>query len=147
MKKYFNLKRYKELLELEQSGKLSSFNDELVNLCTNVEKQIIYNRKNDYFKLIDNYLSQVISPHDFRIQLSEMTFQDARNANVILKDFQKLEVFTLETDCNQFMSVMFRIIELCEGYYEMWFDTTELMPEDKFYKLVKDYYTQLEIYK
>ena len=147
MKKYFNLKRYKELLELEQSGKLSSFNDELVNLCTNVEKQIIYNRKNDYFKLIDNYLSQVISPHDFRIQLSEMTFQDARNANVILKDFQKLEVFTLATDLEQFINLIFEIITLCKEYYEMWDDRTELMPEDEFYNLVSQYFFELEKFK
>ena len=50
MKKYFNLKRYKELLELEEKGEISCFNSELVSLCANVERQIIYNRKKEYFE-------------------------------------------------------------------------------------------------
>ena len=98
MIKNFNLKRYKELLELKERGEISSFNSELVSLGASVQDQIIYNRKKEYFILIDNYLSRVIAPHDFRIKFSEMTSQDVRNANAILGDFEKLEVFTLATD-------------------------------------------------
>lgn len=147
MNNYFNTDRYKELLELEKSGKFSSFNIELISLAANVEKQVIYNRKKDYFMLIDHYLSQVISPHDFRVKFSKMVREDARNANVILEDFQKLEVFTLATDLEQFTNSMFEIETLCGDYYEMLDDTTELMPEDEFYNLVSQYYIQLEKFK
>ena len=106
MKKYFNLKRYKELLELEEKGEISCFNSELVSLCANVERQIIYNRKKEYFIVIDNYLNQVIAPDDFQSKISKMVFQDTRNADAIIKDFQKLEVFTLATDLEQFYNLV-----------------------------------------
>ena len=35
-----------------------------------------------------------------------MVFQDTRNADAIIKDFQKLEVFTLATDLEQFYNLV-----------------------------------------
>ena len=59
MKKHFNLSRYKELLQLEESGKdslLDKTSVELLSYKANIEDQISYNRKENYFSLIDKYL-------------------------------------------------------------------------------------------
>jgi hypothetical protein len=56
MTKYFNLVRYKELLQLEESGKHSVFDKTLLELLTyqaSIENQVSYNQKENYFSLIE----------------------------------------------------------------------------------------------
>lgn len=65
MEKNFNLSRYKELLQLEEKGVISFLNLELVTYEASVANQIRYNRKNDYFILIYEYLNQIITPYEF----------------------------------------------------------------------------------
>ena len=66
MEKRFNLLRYKELLKIEKNGKFSFLDLELLGLKASLAKQMFYTRKKDYFLLIEEYLSRIISPSAFR---------------------------------------------------------------------------------
>ena len=145
MKKHFNLSRYKELLQLEESGKDSLFDKtflELLSYKANIEDQISYNRKENYFSLIDKYLSRVIAPHEFRSKFLEMENQDSRTASIIMQDFRELEVFTLADDLEEFSDLISQISTLCFGYYEVWDGTMKRMSESEFYNLVNNCYLQ-----
>ena len=63
MKKHFNLSRYKKLLKLKERGKYSLLDETFLELLTyqvSIENQISYNQKENYFSLIEKYLSRVI---------------------------------------------------------------------------------------
>ena len=56
MNKYFNVSRYKELLELAENNKSSSTTKdffELLKYQADVQNEIHYNRRNDYFFLLN----------------------------------------------------------------------------------------------
>ena len=92
MEKPFNLARYKELLKLHKNGSISLLDElgiEYLSYSGSVTSQISYNRKGDYFLLINQYLSQTITPYEFRSQFLEMENQDSKKANVILRDFKQ----------------------------------------------------------
>ena len=143
MEKYFNLSRYKELLKLEVNGYITFLDLELLSFKASVAKQICYNRKKDYFLLIDEYLSQVISPYEFRSKFLQMKKEDSKESTIILEDFKKLEVFTLAKNLEKFSDLISEISTLCFEYDEVWDGTMELMSESEFYSLINHYYLQL----
>lgn len=139
MTKYFNLLSYKELLELDQDGKISIPDNnylELVSLKANVHRQIAYNRKEVYCSLVENYLNNLITPTYFRSKCREMTLQDLEIAYRILQDFEKLEVLTLSKNLNQFHQPMDEISNLCMEYDG---DTSE----SDFYSWVKSEFLKI----
>jgi len=147
MTKYFNLSRYKELLQLEESVKDSLLDKTFVELLSyqaSIGGQISYNRKENYFSLIDKYLNRVIAPNEFRSKFLEMEKQDSRAVDIILEDFQELEVFTLADDLKEFSDFKIEISTLCFGYYEVWDGTMERMSESEFYNLVNNCYLQFQ---
>lgn len=75
MANQFNLERYKELLELQKSNKITFLDRELVTYQANIESQIYYNRKEDYFSLMEKYLKGKIVGHEFRSKFREMEKQ------------------------------------------------------------------------
>ena len=119
MKKYFNLSRYKELLKLKQKGEISFLDLELLSLQASVQQQMCYNRKKDYFILIDKYLSQIISSSEFRSKFLQMEKEDSEKSTLILEDFQELEVFTLAKDREKFSNLIFKISTLCFEYNKL----------------------------
>ena len=123
MTKNFNVVRYQELLKLEENGKISFLDLELLTYQASIEDQISYNQKEKYFSLIEQYLSRVIAPHEFRLKFSEMENQDSRTAGLILKDFQQLEVFTLADDHKEFSDL---ISEISTNNFES--DVTGITP-------------------
>ena len=144
MENYFNLSRYKELLELEEKDEISSWDRELLSYRASVANQIIYSRKKDYFILIDEYLTQAIIPDDFRLKFLEMEKDDSSKALLILENFQKLEVFTIVKDLEKFSDLIDEISTLCLEFYEVWDGTIDPMPESEFYSLINNYYLQLQ---
>ena len=74
--------------------------------------QISYNQKENYFSLIEKYLSRVTTLRKFRLKFSEMEKQDSRTADIVLKDFQELEVFTLADDLKEFYDLKSEISTL-----------------------------------
>ena len=87
MEKSFNLSRYKELLKLEANGDITFLDLELLSFKASVAQQMRYNRKEDYFFLIDEYLSRVISPYEFRSKFLQMKKEDSKKSIIILEDF------------------------------------------------------------
>ena len=73
-----------------------------------------------------------------------MEKQDSRTADIILKDFQELEVFTLADDLKEFSELKSEISTLCFGYYKVWDGTMEPMSESEFYNLVNNSYFQFQ---
>lgn len=147
MEKYFNLSRYKELLKLEENGKISFLDLELLSFKGSIAEQMCYNRKKDYFILIDEYLSRVITPYEFRSKFLQMEKEDSEKSTIILQDFQKLELFTLAKDLEQFSDLIGQISTLCFEYSELWDGTMEPMSESEFYYLVNNHYLQLRNFK
>jgi len=143
MANQFNLARYKELLELEKSNKITFLDLELLTYGASIESQICYNRKENYFSLIEKYLRGKIAGHEFRSKFLEMEKQDGRTAYIIKQDFQKLEVFTLADDLEEFSYLTGEISTLCLEYDEIWDGTMERMSESEFYSLVNKHYFQL----
>jgi hypothetical protein len=87
MRKQFNLSRYKELLELEKSGKINYWDYELLTYRANVEAQISFDCKEDYFSLIEKYLRGEITGHEFRSKFQKMIDQDEKTGFIIMQDF------------------------------------------------------------
>ena len=113
---------------------------ELLSYKLSVAEQIYYNRKKDYFLLIHEYLSRVITPYKFRSKFLQMKREDSKKATIILEDFQELEVFTLAEDLEKFSDSMNQISTLCFEYDEVWDGTMERMSESEFYYLVNNHY-------
>ncbi len=143
MANQFNLARYKELLELEKSNKITFLNLELVTYEASIEFQICYNNKENYFSLIDKYLIENISGYEFRSKFLEIEKRNSQTSYVIGQDFQNLEVFTLSDDLEEFSNLLVEISTLCLEYDETLDDTLERMSESEFYFLINRYYFQL----
>lgn len=144
MKKKFNLSAYKQLLELEENGKISFLDEKYNELCDyreSVQVQIMFNLKADY--LIEKYLNRVVAPHEFRLKFLEMEKQALRTADTILQDFRELENFTLAENIDKFPRLIGKIYDLCFDFYEVG-DGGEPMSETKFRSLVNNYYLQLQ---
>ena len=151
MEKNFNISRYKELLKLEKeesvetvATELTPLFLELVSYRASVESQISYNRKNDYFILIQEYLRRIISPYEFRSKFLQMTKENTKKSALILENFKKLEVFTLAKDLEDFANLTDEIAVLCLEYDVIWDETVERMSESEFYSLVNKHYLQLK---
>ena len=144
MENYFNLTRYKELLELEKKGEISYLHSDLVSYEASISKQIAYNRKQDYLILIHEYLNQVITPDDFRSKFLQMGDDDTAEADLILKNFQELEVFTFGKDLEKFSGLNVAISILCLEFDEIWDGTIEPMSESEFYSLVNNCYVKFQ---
>ena len=141
--KNFNLSHYKELLQRKKKGIISFLDLELVTYEASIAHQIGYNRKNDYFILIYNYLSQIITPYEFRSKFLQMRKNDSAKAETILKNFQELKVFTIAKDLKKFSDLISQISTLCFEFDELWDGTMKPMSENEFYSLVNDQYLQL----
>ena len=71
-----NLLRSKELLKLDQDGKIPISDEnflELLDLRIDVYAHIVYNRKEVYPSLVEHYLNKLITPRYFRSKCREMT--------------------------------------------------------------------------
>ena len=79
---------------------------ELLNYRASIEEQITYDRKKDYFLLINKYLSQFITPSEFRLQYLKMEEEDSKKATIILQDYQQLKVFSLLENLDEFSNLM-----------------------------------------
>jgi hypothetical protein len=142
MKKKFNFTGYKELAAMKNCGEIVFLDAnyfKLLRYQTSVGKQLIYNRKEDYYSIINKYLNKTLTLFEFRTQFLDMEKEDLDEGGVILENIQELEVFYLVEDLEKFSRLIVEIIDLCEDYYII-----EIMPETEFYFLVKKYYHPLQ---
>ena len=142
MKKKFYFTGYKELVNMENCGKIVFLDAnyfKLLRYQTSVGKQLIDNRKEDYYSIINKYFNKTLTLLEFRTQFLDMEKEDIEKGYIILGNIQELEVFYLVEDLEKFSRLIGEIIDLCEDYYII-----EPMPETEFYVLVKKYYHQLQ---
>jgi hypothetical protein len=142
MKKKFNFTGYKELIDMKNCEEIVFLDAnyfKLLRYQTSVGKQLIYNRKEDYYSIINKYLNKTLTLLEFRTQFLDMEKEDIEKGYVILENIQELEVFYLVEDLEKFSRLIGEIIDLCEDYYII-----ETMPKTEFYFLVKKYYHQLQ---
>ena len=78
-----------------------------------------YNRKKDYFILIDQYLSRIIPPYEFRSKFLQMQKDESAKATIILENFQELKVFTLAKDLEKFSDLISQVSTLWLGFDEV----------------------------
>lgn len=139
----FNLAQYKELLDVEKNDKFDSFVDpnfvELLSLEVSIQSQISYNRREDYFSLIEKYLVGKIEIYEFESKFTKMENEYIEIANKIPQDFEELEVFKLADCIEEFSDLILDISELWFGYYE-----PEGQLENQFSNAVKNCYAQLQ---
>ena len=151
MNNTFNITRYRELVEKETTlanEKKDLFYEnrsefiELLEYRASVERQISYNRKNDYFLLISKYLNQLITPSEFRNEFLEMEKQDSTKAEKILQDFQQLSFFSLVENLEEFSNLTDQISDLCFELIELGYG--EGLSEDEFHDSVNNLCLQLK---
>ena len=146
MANYFNLSRYKELLNLKKNNKISFLDEDFMELLiykSNVAEQISYDRKEAYFLLISKFLDRSITISDFNSQIKELQEQDNRKSKIILENFEELQAFSLASDLNIFSNSIHYISEGCLDYYESFVDLKPIT-KDELYDLVNKYYSQLQ---
>jgi hypothetical protein len=142
MKKKFNFIGYKELVDMGNCGKIVFLDAnyfKLIRYQNSLGKQLIYNRKEDYYSIINKYLNKTLTLLEFRTQFLDMEEEDMGKGDVILGNIQELEMFYLVEDLEKFSRLIGEISGLCEDYYII-----EPMPETEFYFCVNKYYHPLE---
>jgi hypothetical protein len=120
MKKKFNFTGYKELIDMKNCEEIVFLDAnyfKLLRYQTSVGKQLIYNRKEDYYSIINKYLNKTLTLLEFRTQFLDMEKEDIEKGYVILENIQELEVFYLVEDFEKFSRLIGKIIDLCEDYY------------------------------
>lgn len=142
MKKKFNLTGYKELVDMKNCGEIVFLDAnyfKLLRYRISVTDQLIYNRKEDYYSIINNYLNKTLTLDEFRTQFLNLQDEDIDKKVVILGNIEEFEVFYLVEDLEKFSRLISEITTLCEEYYVL-----EPMSETEFYFLVNKYYHPLQ---
>ena len=115
MKKKFNLTGYIDLIKMQHSGELV-FSDanyfKLLGYRTSVTDQLMYNRKEEYYSIINKYLNKTLTLKEFRTQFLNLQDEDIDKKMVILGNIQELEVFYLVEDLERFSRLIDEIIDL-----------------------------------
>jgi len=96
MSNNLNLKHYLELLgkqDLTETDEL-----QLLSYGALVERQISYNRKDEYFSLIRQYLAKKINPSTFRGKFLEMQKEDDDTTQIIKEDFEQLSNLSIDLE-------------------------------------------------
>ena len=95
----FNLKNYLELLNKQDLTETDQF--QLLSYGALVERQISYNRKEEYFSLIKEYLAKKISPSIFRGKFLKIQEQDNDINQIMKKDFEQLSNFSIDLELEE----------------------------------------------
>jgi len=96
MSNNFNLKHYLELLGKQDLTEMDEL--QLLSYGALVERQISYNRKDEYFSLIRQYLAKKINPSTFRGKFLEMQKADDDTTKIIKEDFEQLSNISIDLE-------------------------------------------------
>jgi len=142
----FNINRYKELTDLENS-KVDNLEYalviELLKLRIEVEDQITYNHKNNYLTLIQEYLDKKILFNVFRAEFMALIREDSKKLNNLLQDFEALSNLWIELNIEDFTEPIDDIYDLCLGFCEL---DGNGMSEEECQKIVDKYIFKLQKY-
>ena len=151
MKITFDMDRYNELLEKEkslsqQSNSLIFENkDEFIELLSygaRVENQIYYERKEDYYSLISQYIEKVVTPPIFQSEFLKMEKEDAKTAKMITNDFKQLVSFSVDLKAVEFSSLIGEISNISMVACE--FSPEEGISDQKFRKSIEKTFLQMQ---
>lgn len=137
--------RYKELIKLEKNNSLSDDQFfEWVKYGAMVESQVIYNRKQKYFLLIDKYCNRQISYSEFQSLFSLTEKEQSAEINIIYDDIENFN-FNLADDVLKISDLITKISLMCV-YFNEPYDTKYEMEKAEilFYSLVKKHYLKLQ---
>lgn len=121
MKITFDIDRYNELLEKEK--RLSQENNplilenkdefiELLSYGARVKNQISYERNQDYYSLISQYIDKVVTAPIFQSEFLKMEKEEAKAAKIITDDFKQLARFLVDFKAVEFSSLIEDISEI-----------------------------------
>lgn len=99
MSKNFNLKNYVELLNKQNLTETDQL--QLLSYGALVERQISYNRREEYFSLIKEYLAKKINPSTFRGKFLKMQKQDDDTAQIMKENFEQLSNFSIDLELEE----------------------------------------------
>ena len=99
MSNNFNLKNYVELLNKQDLVETDQL--QLFSYVALIEQQISYNRKEEYFSLIKNYLAKKINPNTFKGKFLKMWKQDYDTAQIMKEDFEQLSNFSIDLELEE----------------------------------------------
>ena len=119
---------------------------ELSTYHADVESQINFNRKEEYFLLVDQYLRQQIDSYEFRRLFLIMHNEDSEATYIICSNLQTLETFKLVNHLSKISDLITEISILCLDFSQTYEETeTEIAESEiKFYSLVKKHYLKLQ---
>lgn len=151
MKITFDIDRYNELLEKEK--RLSQENNslifenkdefiELLSYGARVKDQISYERNQDYYSLISQYIDKVVTAPIFQSEFLKMEKEDAKAAKIITDDFKQLARFSVDLKAVEFSSLLEDISEVSMVAYE--FGPEEGISDQKFRKSIEKTFLQIQ---
>ena len=151
MKITFDIDRYNELLEKEKrlSQKNNSLifenKDEFIELLSygaRVKDQISYERNQDYYSLISQYIDKVVTAPIFQSEFLKMEKEDAKAAKIITDDFKQLARFSVDLKAVEFSSLIEDISEVSMVACE--FGPEEGISDQKFRKSIEKTFLQIQ---
>ena len=151
MKITFDIDRYNELLEKEK--RLSQENNslifenkdefiELLSYGARVKDQISYERNQDYYYLISQYIDKVVTAPIFQSEFLKMEKEDAKAAKIITDDFKQLARFSVDLKAVEFSSLIEDISEVSMVACE--FGPEEGISDQKFRKSIEKTFLQIQ---
>ena len=96
MSNNFNLKHYLDVLGKQDLTEMDEL--QLLSYGALVERQISYNRKDEYFSLIRQYLAKKINPSTFRGKFLEMQKADDDTTKIIKENFEQLSNISIDLE-------------------------------------------------
>lgn len=95
MSNSFNLQNYIELFNKSDLSEIEE--NQLFSYRVSVEKQITYNRKEEYLLLIKEYLAEKMDPDTFRADFLRMQEEDSRSLEIMEKNLEQLINFSIDS--------------------------------------------------
>lgn len=136
---YIKLLKKQDLTETDQR--------QLISYKASVERQLSYNRKEEYFSLIQDFLAKKINSSTFRAKFFKMQQQDDENIEVIENDFEQFSNFSIDFQLKE--SSFSLLIDLIYNHSML---AVELGPEegiseDEFKVSIENAFSNSELFK
>ena len=107
-----------------------------------MEAQISYERNQDYYSLISQYIDKVVTAPIFQSEFLKMEKEDAKAAKIITDDFKQLACFSVDLKAMEFSSLIGGISEVCMVARE--FGPEEDISDQKFRKSIEKTFLQIQ---
>jgi hypothetical protein len=114
----------------------------LLSYGARVEGQISYERREEYYSLISQYIEKVVTPPIFQSEFLEMEKEDMKAATMIINDFKQLAIFSVDLKAVEFSSLIEEISDISMVAQE--FGPEEGISDQKFRKSIEKTFLQMQ---